>query len=127
MFKKMLAALVLPLLVLMGCSAPVAEPVDMTGTWTSVGDTPSQFEADISTDEIVVEIVSDGAKMLYWKGTFDHSQSPTFTSVADKEALNGSLLGSTADDKEFAYSNGELSFEFTVMGTTTTVRMQQSS
>ena len=44
-------------------------------------------------------------------------------SSADTEALESSLYGSQSDSKIFTVANGEITFEFTIMGVVTDVNL----
>lgn len=127
--KKLLVAVLLPILcALSACSAP-AGPVDLTGTWSSPSSEGVQFVATIGTGQIEMHITADDTKGLYWKGTFPvPDQTPdgaVITSAADTEALSGSLLGSQDASKDFTYSGGSLRFDFTMMGVTKTVSLSK--
>ena len=103
---------------------------DLTGTWVQAdADNDSWQEAVIEGDTITVYWVSDGGdtKSLYWAGTYEApteaTDTYTWTSENDTEQTSVALLASTADTKDFTYSDGELSYEVTALGTTTTVRL----
>lgn len=102
-------------------SAPTKEaPMSLNGTWKADG-----FEAVIAADSIEVNIVSTDSKSLYWKGTFV-SGTDKVTSVGDREALDGSMLGSQDKDKVFNVDGDKISFEMSMMGTTKTVRLEKA-
>lgn len=129
-FKTLVAAALLPILfALSACSAAPAEPVDLAGAWSSPAGDGLQFVATISGDQIEMHMTMDDTKGLYWKGTFpvsdQASDGTVITSVADVEALSGSLLGSQDASKDFTYSGGSLRFDFTMMGVTKTVSLSK--
>lgn len=111
--------------------APAPQPVDLTGEWEqSNKKSETNFQrATIAGDTIEVYWIADGGdtKSLYWAGTVeapsDGSQSFSWDSVNDKTKTESAMLASNDDTKKFAYENGELSYEVTAMGTTTTVRL----
>lgn len=123
-------------LTLAGCgggSVEPEEPLNLEGKWHQVNaDSASWMDAEISGDEISVDWVSDGGETtsIYWIGSYDSpteaGDSYTWTSDKDEEAVGNALLASGNDTKEFSYENGELTFEVTAMGTTTTVHMERT-
>lgn len=142
--RKLAFALLVLIVALCGCStsdsaktsaqvvsASPETPVNLEGEWKSVTDTggTTLMFATIENDSIVVKIVSDDVSSLYWKGTFFAPQKDGNTlrveSAADKAALDASLMGSGADAKTFTYKNKQLSFDFTALGTTRTIKMER--
>ena len=111
------------------------EPLVLDGTWKSMNsDSPDSWqEAVIDGDTITINWVSDNGdtKSLYWAGTVvepsDETVEDTYTwdSVNDKEQTNKAMLASGDNTKTFTYSDGELSYEASAMGTTKTVRMER--
>ena len=109
------------------------KPVSLVGTWTqtekSTGDILA--EAEISNvGSIQINLRTRDSSSIYWMGSFDTSKDGSkpfeLTSLADPDAqkvMAKSLFGSQDQSKEFAYKNGELSYKFTMLGTTTTVRL----
>lgn len=100
--------------------AKTVMPADINGTWT--GDI---FSATIDGNSIVVYIVDNESKSLYWKGTFPAIQENKVTSAGDRETMDGSLMGSGDAEKVFDVSDGQVSFDFTMMGTTKTVHLSK--
>lgn len=101
-------------------SATKEAPVSLNGTWKAEG-----FEATIAADSIVINIVSTDSKSLYWKGTFSPSTDKV-ASVADRDALDASLLGSQDSDKVFVIDGDKITFEITMAGTTKTVKLEKA-
>lgn len=106
-----------------------AEPVDLTGTWIAPGDSDdSWMELNIDGDTMTVYWVSDNGdtKSLYWAGSYTAPTEPGDTwewdSANDHEQTDMALLASTSDTKTFTYENGEISWEVSALGTTTTAR-----
>lgn len=101
-------------------SAPIKEtPVSLNGSWKAEG-----IEAVVSVDSIEISIVSTNSKSLYWKGTFV-SGTDKVTSVGDREALDGSMLGSQDSNKIFNVDGDKITFEISMLGTTKTVRLEK--
>ena len=109
------------------------EPPNLEGAWhqvNSASDT-AWMDAEITSDEISVDWVSDGGETIsiYWIGSFDAPTEPgdsySWTSEKDVEQVGNALLASSDETKDFFYENGELTFEVTALGTTTTVHMKQ--
>ena len=122
---------------LSACSSPAVEdaspvavaktteaPVSWNGTWTAEG-----FSAVIKDKLIVINMVSPDSSSLYWQGTWDSSKQAKdgaeIVSIADVEALSMSMLGSQNETKAFAFSDDELKFSMSLMGTTKIVRLKK--
>jgi len=107
------------------------QPVDLDGTWkqTNSQTEDSYQQATIADGVIQVDWVADGGDTtsIYWIGTVtlpgDDSQSFTWDSERDKEKTDNALLASHDDTKTFTYTDGEISYKVTALGTTTTVRL----
>lgn len=82
-------------------------------------------------DGNLIEIywISDGGNeaALYWSGSFeapeDDTDSFTWISVNNTERTSHSLLASQAEQKEFTFADGEISYEATALGVTKTVKL----
>lgn len=130
MFKKLVSLFVLfiALVSLPACSSPStpSAPFSWNGTWSSE---PDSMSAEISNDTIQIDIVTDDLSGLYWKGTWpsttEAADGAVLTSEGDVDAMFGSLLGSQDTSKEFIYDNGEITFSFSMLGVTKTVRLQK--
>ena len=110
------------------------KPLDLTGKWhaTNSGDeAAATMEAEIKDGTITIYLINkkEDTKSLYWQGTVPAPDTTDnkydFTSQADTEALSQSLLGSQDKTKDFKYENGVLSFDFTALGTTKTIKMER--
>ncbi|WP_455904033.1 hypothetical protein [Microbacterium sp.] len=105
------------------------EPVDLAGEWkqTNSGAEDSFQSATIAGQTIEVFWNSPDQQAIYWAGTVevptDGSTSFTWDSVNDKTKTDNALMASSDDTKTFTYSDGELSYELTALGTTMTVRL----
>jgi hypothetical protein len=110
-----------------------AEVPDLTGSWkqSNSGSEDAYQAATISGDTISINWVSDGGdtESVYWVGTFtppaDGTSPYTWTSARDAAATDSALLASMDDTKEFTVEDGELSYKASLMGTTTTVRLEK--
>ncbi len=108
--------------------------MDLAGTWkqTNSKSADSWQQATISGTTIEVQWVADNGdtKSLYWAGTFVAPTGPeatyTWDSENDHSKTDSALLAATGDTKAFTYSDGVLSWEVTVAGTTTTVKAERS-
>jgi hypothetical protein len=81
----------------------------------------------VTNDAIVAYLTLDESRGLYWSGTFEESavNGQDIVSDADVEALEASLFGSQSEAKTFIFTNGEIVFEFTIVGVTTDVKLQR--
>lgn len=108
------------------------EPLDLTGTWKSENNDGSWMEANIADGVITINWVSDNgeSKSIYWIGTYiapeEYTEEYSWTSDRDKEQTDSALLASTDDTKEFSYSNNEITYEASAMGTTKTMHLEKS-
>jgi hypothetical protein len=102
-------------------SAPTKEaPVSLNGSWKAEG-----LEAVVDADGIEISIVSADSTSLYWKGTFV-TGTDKITSIGDREALDGSMLGSQDSDKVFNIDGDQITFKMSMMGTTKTIKLQRA-
>lgn len=107
-----------------------AAPAQLTGQWTEKEYDPAGTWMTASIDGDVIEIYwnMDGGetKALYWAGTYTAPTEPgdfSWISANDKEKTDTALLASGADTKEFRYESGEILFEASAMGVTSTVHL----
>lgn len=107
----------------------IEQPADLTGTWKQVnGEKDHYQEATITADSIEINWIAPDTKSLYWSGSYT---APTkagdfsWTSTGDTEKMKASLLGSQDPTKDFKYSNGEITYQSSAMGTTTTIRLKK--
>lgn len=109
------------------------EPLDLTGTWTQEGAEDSYQEAAITEDTIEIYWISESESMrsIYWSGTYESPTENTdefsWTSESNSDKMDSALLSSQDDTKEFAYKDGKISYEVSMMGTTATVNLTQTS
>lgn len=116
-----------------GSSQPqVEQPADLTGTWKQINSNSEETwqEAIIQADTITVSWVMDNgdSTALYWAGTFQAPSEPgdySWDSVNDTQQTGMAILASGDETKTFTYSEEQLSYEVSALGTTTTVRMEK--
>lgn len=116
-------------------AADPSRPLDLTGEWkqSNSGSTDSWQAGTISAESMEINWISDGGdtKSLYWAGTYVAPTSPADTysweSANDTEKTAGALLASTAATKTFEYEDGVISYEVSLMGTTTIVRLEREA
>lgn len=113
---------------------PTVGPVDLSGDWhqSKSGIPGAVMDAHISDGKIRIDVTMSGSTNgLYWLGTFDTGPVivSTFqdTSVGDTAAMANSMFASQDSSKVFTYTNGVLSFPYSIMGVSTTVEMTRTS
>lgn len=105
------------------------KPADLTGSWKQSNPTSQDqwMEATVAADTIEIDWVQKDQKSLYWKGSYTAPTTPgdtyKWTSRGDTEAMHDSLLGSQDATKDFTYTGGQITYEQSALGTTTTVRL----
>ena len=116
--RKIIAiiAAIVVVFVLSGCGSSSEAPQSTVGSYSN-----EDFSATITPNTIEVYLTGDGAKALYWTGTWE--DQPVFISVGDREALDASLMGSGSETKEFKISDNKLIFDFGALGMTKTVEL----
>lgn len=116
-----------------GSNTPEKQIPNLTGEWkqeNSKSDDSYQ-SATIIDDMITVYWVSDNGdtKSLYWAGAFvaptTADEPYSWDSKNDHSKTESSLLASSDDTKTMTYENGVLSYEVSLMGTTTTVKLKK--
>lgn len=132
---KKLFVIFLAVLMLAGCGGirEPASPPDLTGEWkqTNSNSDDSYQAATIQGETIEIYWVSDGGdtKSLYWAGTFiaptTADEPYKWESINDTEKTSGAMLASSAETKEFTCENGQITYEASAFGTTTTVRLEK--
>lgn len=127
---KMIVALIGFVLLLTGCATAPKEPVDIQGEWiASVSDTDISFESEIKNGVIKIDLVMGESTGLYWIGEFPNelTNGDTFVGSGDMDQLELSLYGSLTDTKEFEFKNGNILFEFIIMGLSYDIEMEKIS
>lgn len=123
------------LIVFIGCGDDVKKTKmsDFTGTWKQVNNESSDSyqEAIITNGVIEIYWMSDGGttKSLYWAGSYE---APTeavdtysWSSVNDHSKTDTSILASSDDTKTITYSNGQISYEVSALGTTNVIKLEK--
>lgn len=101
--------------------------VVLDGVWVSPESNGTQFKALVKNGTIEINLESADTTALYWKGTFPwNAGDENVISVADTEALEGSILGSQDKDKLFTYNGDNISFKFGALGVTTVIKMKKA-
>lgn len=109
-------------------------PTTLVGEWHQVDSNPDGwFTASISGESIQVDLHGRDSRSIFWMGSFDTSHRPTgkfkVVSIPDPDArytMKHSLMASNESKKTFTYDNGEISFEFSALGSSTIVHMRQT-
>lgn len=116
-------------------SSKQSEKVSLDGTWSQVNsnsDTTYQM-AGISGNIIEIRWIDENTdtQSLYWVGSVDLPENPgsqfTWDSKNDTSKTSTAMLASNDESKTFTYKDGQLSFDVSMMGTTTTVKMEKVS
>lgn len=112
-------------------STKQSTPPDLTGEWVqSNSESEDSYQAaTITEDTITINWVSPDSKALYWAGTFEAPNSTdepyTWESKNDTEQTSTAILASSDETKKFTYENGEISYDVSAMGVTTTVKLEK--
>lgn len=142
--RKVLAllALIVSIFTLASCGSShgVTEnkaPVSLIGEWHQDNPNPDGWmTASISGGSIQVNLRGRDSSSIFWMGTFDtHKRSASkfkVVSLGDQDAMKYAIA--SASDKNgnplksmvFAYDHGVLSFEFSALGSSTTIHMTKT-
>jgi len=128
-----------------GCGSEVVEGksprtvslTSLVGDWeqTNSETTGVRMAASVNADDTIqIRMLSRDSSGIYWMGSFrasDKNPDAAFTikSKADPDAqklMRESMFGSQDTSKIFAYKNGEISYEFTMAGVTSTVQLSKN-
>lgn len=107
------------------------QPPDLTGDWVQINSESEDNyqQATITADTITVNWISPDTTALYWTGTFEAPTTAdepySWDSVNDTEQTNTAILASSDETKTFTYENGQISYDVSMMGVTTTVRLEK--
>ncbi len=104
----------------------IVKAIDLSGKWEStVSKTGATFSAEIKDNTVLVEMSANDGFSGLWYGTFDILQPGqnliTSKFIDDPEHF----VLSSAKTKDFIYDKESLVFDFSVMGTRTTVEMKR--
>lgn len=108
-------------------------PPDLSGQWKQVN---SQFEdsyqgAIISGDKIEIYWVSNNGdtRSLYWSGSFDAPSTAdepySWVSKNDTDRIASAALASRDETKEFTYTDNQITYSSSILGSTTKVRLEK--
>jgi hypothetical protein len=102
----------------------------LTGHWhmTKSGIPDAKMAASIADDKILVTLTMGDTTGIFWDGTFDTTQTSAVfktTSLGDQAAMAAQLYASSEKSKVFTYKDGDLSFQFSIMGVSTIVHMSK--
>lgn len=96
------------------------QPVSMVGSWDQTSGMNDVTMAATVTPDGTISILMNGEP--YWAGSFKTTSAASIVSKAD-----GQPQLSQDSVKTFTYNNGDLSFQFSILGQTATVHLQRSS
>lgn len=108
-----------------------AAPLSLVGEWRQSNNTSETAYQTATITDSTIEIYWVNTEMdtesLYWAGSYtpatESTDTYTWDSANDTEKTSTALLASEDDTKKFSYSNGEISYKVTALGTTTTVKL----
>lgn len=109
--------------------AKAQTPTTMAGHWHQTSnDIPNtKMSADITGDNIRIYLTLGGATGVFWDGTFKSPKSMKkpfeVMSQGNQDVLDASLYGSSEKVKLFSYKNGVLTYQFSIMDTSTMINM----
>jgi hypothetical protein len=106
-------------------------PTSLVGEWHQVNSNPNGWlTASISGEAIQVNLRGRDTSSIFWLGSFDTDRTPVgkfkVVSLGDQDAMRWKITASTESKKTFTYNNGDLSFEFSAMGSSTTIHMAKT-
>lgn len=108
-----------------------ATPPDLTGEWVqSNSESSDSYQAaTITNDTITINWVSPDSKALYWAGTFEAPTTTdepyTWDSKNDTEQTSTAIMASGDETKTFTYEDGQISYDVSALGVTTTVKLEK--
>jgi hypothetical protein len=107
-----------------------ARPESLVGEWHQVNSNPNGWmTASISGESIQVNLRGRDSSSIFWLGSFDtHRSANKFkvVSLGDQDAMKYKIAASDESQKTFTYDHGVLSFEFSALGSSTTIHMTKS-
>lgn len=110
---------------------PLSAQASLDGTYhqTKSGIPNIVMTAVVTNDNITITMTMSGTSGVFWDGTFDTQgvvSSPwNITSTRDAQAMSSDMYGSSEQTKTFTYNNGDLSYQFSILGVSTTVHMSK--
>lgn len=108
-------------------NAANSSPVNLIGSWHEVTSdkTHTNMTALISADHIDVSMDLNDVTDLYWTGTFNTNETSNSFSVTSVVEPNAEDHLSQSVSKIFNYKNGVLSYQFTMLGVTSTIHLSR--
>lgn len=113
-----------------GCSSKSQVP-DLSGHWKEVNsDSGFEHYAYIKGKTITIYMSTDDGqtKELYWIGSFKAptTDDSSYSWVSKKNPkTNDSIFGSLDSTKKFTYEDGQLTYEFVILGVSSTIKMEK--
>lgn len=109
------------------------KPYVLDGEWKQVNSKGEDAwqQATIKDGTITINWITDNgdSSSLYWAGTYEapteYSKEYKWESKNDKEQTDGALLASGDDTKEFTYDGKQITYQASMMGTTTKIRLER--
>ena len=130
-----LLAMIVSIFTLAACgdthgASPRKNPSSLIGEWYQVNKNPNGWlTASISGESIQVNLRGRGSSSIFWMGSFDTSKKPigkfNVVSLGDQDAMKWKIAASDESKKTFTYNNGDLSFEFSALGSSTIIHMHK--
>ena len=125
--------LIISISTLIGCGSKKSETVEIKGTYKQSNSNSSDSYQVAAIDEDTITVYwyteSDKTLALYWTGTFEGTSDNKAYSWESKnyhEITDVALLASGDDSKKFSYDKGQISYEVSMMGVTTTVVLEKA-
>lgn len=109
------------------------QPPDLTGEWKQInGNSEDNYQIAVIKDDTIevywVDATTD-TQSLYWAGSYiapaTADDTYSWDSANDKEKTDSSLMASGDDLKTFTYSDKQLSYSVSAMGSTQTVKLEK--
>lgn len=109
-------------------------PSSLIGEWHQTNsNSDGWMTASISAGSIQVDLRGRDSRSIFWMGSFDTDRKPVgkfkVVSIPDPDAryiMKKSLMASNELKKTFVYNNGDLSFEFSMAGTSKTIHLSKT-
>lgn len=105
------------------------QKTNIDGEYTQKSDEDDIMTAEVKDGVITVNwyTKSDETKALYWKGTCDSEFDGTtyeWTSTGDTDTMSSAMLASQDSEKKFKYEDGIISFEMSMLGVTSKIKLE---
>lgn len=103
---------------------------NLIGHWSETsGPDGVKFTADIYKDSIQIWSQYGTSGGIFWMGSFQPADGVvgTVSSLADQDAMANQIFASNETAKVFNYSNGELTFDYSIIGVHSTIHMSRSN